>query len=79
MKTLLQSRVLMLIAALIVAPSTTNAQNIYGGLRGIVLDPGGAAIANVNVTLRDDATGTSRITASNTAGEYSFAQGTPAT
>lgn len=79
MKLFLQSRIPMLFAALMIAASPAAAQAIYGGLRGIILDPGGAAVANVNVTLRDEATGVTRTTVSNSLGEYSFAQLTPAT
>ena len=40
-----------------------HAQSYYGGVRGIVLDPNGGAIAAAKVTLTDEGTGTQRTTA----------------
>jgi hypothetical protein len=54
-------------------------QSFVGGVRGLVQDPGGAVIANANVSLRHDATGTMRTTVTNTQGEYVFSQVEPAT
>ncbi len=61
------------------AASLAAAQSFVGGVRGIVQDPGGAVIANANVTLRNDATGTVRTTVTNQQGEYVFSQVEPAT
>lgn len=63
----------------IIASSLISAQSFVGSVRGLIQDPAGAVIANANVTLRNDATGTSRTTVSNAAGEYVFSQIEPAT
>ena len=55
-----------------------NAQTFQGGVRGIVSDPGGAAIPNAKVTLIDEATSESRATLSNSIGEYTFTAVNPA-
>ena len=79
MKPFLSFRVFLLLASLLVVAPLLQPQTIYGGVRGTVHDPGGAVIANVNVTLRNEATGVTRTTVANNSGEYSFAQVTPAT
>ena len=73
------NRFLLLMTALVIAAVSALAQSYVGEVRGIVQDPGGAVIANANVTLRNDATGTVRTTVSNSAGEYVFPQVDPAT
>ncbi len=73
------NRFLLLVTALVIAAVSALAQSYVGEVRGIVQDPGGAVIANANVTLRNDATGTVRTTVSNSAGEYVFPQVDPAT
>src|SRR5579862_1690640 len=55
------------------------AQTFVGGVRGLILDPNGAAVPGVNVTLQNEATGTLRSTVSNGGGEYVFNQVDPAT
>jgi hypothetical protein len=56
-----------------------HAQTFQGGVRGIVTDQAGAAVADVKVTLIDQATGEQRATLSNGTGEYSFTAVDPAT
>src|SRR5215471_17690799 len=48
-------------------------------LRGVVTDPTGAVIPGASVTIKSDDTGTSRKTATDTQGEYSFLQIPPGT
>jgi hypothetical protein len=60
-------------------PSSLVGQNFQGGVRGIVSDPGGAAVPNVKVTLIDEATSEQRSTLSNGTGEYTFTAVNPAT
>ena len=55
------------------------AQNFQGGVRGIVSDPGGAAVPNAKVTLIDEATSEQRATLTNGTGEYTFTAVNPAT
>ncbi|MDE3168445.1 MAG: TonB-dependent receptor, partial [Acidobacteriota bacterium] len=55
------------------------AQSYLGGVRGSVVDPGGAAITTAKVSLTDEAGGGVRSTLSNSEGAYSFAQVVPAT
>jgi len=66
--------------ALIVG-STINlrAQTFQGGVRGMVSDPGGAAIPTVKVTLVNEDTSEQRATLSSEAGEYAFTAVDPAT
>jgi hypothetical protein len=54
-------------------------QSIYGGLRGIVTDAQGAAIAGAKIMMTDEATNLSRSILSTSNGEYNFASVTPAT
>jgi len=54
------------------------AQSTYGGLRGLVSDPGGAVIANARVTLTNTGTNDARSTLSSGTGEYVFSQVIPA-
>ncbi len=59
--------------------STLSAQNVVGGVRGLIQDPGGAIIAGANVTLTNQGTNVSRSTVSNAQGEYVFSQVEPGT
>jgi hypothetical protein len=59
--------------------ATLWAQTFQGGLRGIVEDPGGSAIAGAKVVLLNQATNVSRVTDSNAQGEYVFSSVDPAT
>ncbi|HYP05711.1 MAG TPA: TonB-dependent receptor, partial [Bryobacteraceae bacterium] len=55
------------------------AQSIYGGLRGIVTDGQGAAIAGAKIVMTDEATNLTRSILTTENGEYNFASVTPAT
>lgn len=55
------------------------AQTFQGSLRGRIIDPNGAAVASVRLTLTDEATALVRSTISNDSGEYAFPSLTPAT
>jgi len=55
------------------------AQNFQGGVRGIVSDPGGAAVPGAKVSLIDEATSEQRATLTNGVGEYTFTAVNPAT
>ena len=48
------------------------AQSIYGTLTGIVSDPSGAVLANANIVLRDENSGSQRDTKANNEGYYTF-------
>ena len=67
------------ISAAILLASACWGQSFLGGLRGVVQDPGGGAIADVKVTILDEAAGTTRSTLSSNDGSYSFSQVVPAT
>jgi carboxypeptidase family protein len=69
----------ILAVVLILVSPTVIAQTFVGGVRGLILDPNGAVVPGVNVTLQNEATGTLRNTISNGAGEYVFNQVEPAT
>jgi hypothetical protein len=72
------SRVVVLLAAF-VASVPVWAQTFQGGMRGKVADATGAVIGLAKITLTDEATGITRATVSNDAGEYSFTALNPAT
>lgn len=59
------------------AMSFANAQSTGGGILGRVLDSTGAAVAGVNVTLVNEATGASRSVQTNTTGDYIFVEVPP--
>jgi trimeric autotransporter adhesin len=67
------------LGALLFVCASAWAQSYLGGLRGSVVDPGGAAITNAKVTLMDEASGVERSTLSNSEGAYNFSQVVPAT
>ena len=64
--------VAVFMAVLLVWTSQVLAQSNLGSVRGIVMDPQGAAIASANITLTSESTKISRTTVSNGAGEYVF-------
>jgi hypothetical protein len=56
-----------------------SAQTNQGGVRGLIQDPGGAAVPAAKVTLVNQATGIARSTVASATGEYSFSSIDPAT
>ncbi len=75
----ISKRLLIACVFSILSLSLLEAQTFQGGVRGIVTDPGGAAVPNVKVTLVDEATTETRSTLSNAVGEYTFTAVDPAT
>jgi hypothetical protein len=73
------NRIVTVLSISIAAVSGLIAQTFQGGVRGIVTDPGGAAVPTAKVTLIDEAAGTERTTVSNAVGEYTFTSLDPAT
>ncbi|HML18594.1 MAG TPA: carboxypeptidase-like regulatory domain-containing protein, partial [Bryobacteraceae bacterium] len=63
----------------IVGSALISAQTFVGSIRGLILDPGGATVANANLTLKNEATGVVTTTVSNSVGQYVFAQLEPGT
>src|SRR5207245_11239612 len=55
------------------------AQSTGGRILGRVADPTGAVLANVKVTLANEATGISRDAQTNNSGDYGFVEVQPAT
>ncbi|GIU78353.1 MAG: hypothetical protein KatS3mg005_1591 [Bryobacteraceae bacterium] len=55
------------------------AQSFFGGLRGAVTDPGGAAVPLAKVSLIDESTGAERSTLTTQEGEFAFNQVVPST
>ena len=72
-------RLATILAGLSLLSGTLYSQSIYGGLRGLVTDPGGAVIANAKVTLVNAGTNDTRSSLSSPTGEYVFNQIIPAT
>src|SRR5438552_13788691 len=64
---------------LLAASAALRAQSYQGGIRGRVIDPGGAVLPVAKVTLIDEATSVQRATISNEAGEFVFNSVDPAT
>jgi len=66
--------IFMLSLWLIAGPSNElHAQNATtGGLTGVVIDPNGAVVKDVAVTLQDNAKGTTITSSTNAAGAYLF-------
>jgi hypothetical protein len=61
------------LGAFVLASTPVWGQSYLGGVRGSILDPGGAAITTAKVSLLDEASGTIRSTLSNSEGAYNFA------
>jgi len=68
---------LVCILSLVIATSTSFAQSFQGGIRGAVMDSGGALIPGVEVTLTNEGTNVSRSTVSNEVGQYVFSAVAP--
>ncbi len=62
----------LIVGLVLVLPIPCAAQRTTGTLRGQVLDPAGAAVANAQVTATNQQTGVSIKTATTTAGTYNF-------
>jgi hypothetical protein len=67
------------VAVALVLPSMLAGQGATGRIIGRVSDPTGAVLANVKVTLTNQATGVSRGAQTNDSGDYSFVNVTPGT
>ncbi len=70
-------RGILLALLLTIATGTTALAQIAADLRGRVLDPSGASVANARVELTQSATGIRETTASSSSGDYSFSHLSP--
>lgn len=70
---------LTVVCLCLVCSAISSAQTTSGRLLGRVADPAGAVLANVKVTLVNEATGISRDTLTNDNGDYGFVEVTPGT
>lgn len=61
----------------VIAPPLVHGQSIYGAVRGLVTDKGGAVVQDSIVTLTNEGTNAPRTTVTNSAGEYVFSQVVP--
>src|SRR5882724_7289934 len=68
---------LVLVALIFFLPSTLHAQIDTGSIVGVVKDPSGAVITGATVTLKNSATGVTRVVTTNQDGGYQFAAVTP--
>ena len=66
------SQCLTVLALCLICSTLVSAQGTSGRILGRVADASGAVLANVNVTLVNEATGVSRSVVSNEAGDYTF-------
>ena len=69
----LPQTVLLFLTILFLLPVVLNAQIDTGSIVGVVRDPSGAAIAGATVTLKNEATGVTRVVTTNEDGGYQFA------
>ena len=60
-------------------PAALEAQSYYGGVRGVVLDQNGGAVANAKVTLIDAGSNTQRAALTTSSGEFVFSEVIPGT
>src|SRR5713101_6950208 len=67
-----QSQWLIASLLLLLAAAPAYAQRITASIRGTVTDPTSAVVAGATVTVRNEATGLTRTTKTNSAGNYSF-------
>src|SRR5215471_8261565 len=72
------TRLFLRVATLVVIASSLSAQSIYGTLTGIVSDPSSAVVAGAKISLRNEASGDTRETLTNTDGYYTFVSVPPA-
>src|SRR2546423_10545481 len=68
------SRGLIVLSLCLVCSTLVLAQSTGGRILGRIADPSGAVLANVNVTLTNEATGVSSTTTTNGGGDYVFPQ-----
>lgn len=71
------TRLGMLAVFCAMAPGAAHAQSIYGAVRGLVTDKGGAVVQDAIVTLTNESTNAPRTAVTNSAGEYAFSQVNP--
>jgi len=62
------------LTATVLAPPAAQAQADLGSVNGTVTDTSGAVIANASIKVTNNATGATRVTVSNGAGDYAIAQ-----
>src|SRR5438552_19039362 len=67
-----QSQWLIASLLLLLTAAPAYAQRITASIRGTVTDPTSAVVAGATVTVRNEATGLTRTTKTNSAGNYSF-------
>ena len=65
------------ISAVAVSPIAAHAQADLGSISGVVTDASGAVIANATITVTNTATGASRVSTTNSKGEYTITQLNP--
>src|SRR5262249_20053830 len=73
-KTQWMSRCFILLTLCLIGTTLVTAQSTGGRILGRIADPSGAVLANVTVTLTNDATVVSSSTTTNGSGDYVFPQ-----
>src|SRR5580658_2626473 len=71
-KKLITGMLALLVVALMMAPSLIAQSLVSGDLTGTVTDPSGAVVPSATVTLKNNATGATRNTQTNSSGAYRF-------
>src|SRR5215471_11699678 len=77
-KSMVLTRLFLGILTFAILVSPMSAQSIYGTLTGIVSDPSSAVVAGAKISLRNEASGDTRETMTNTDGYYTFVSVPPA-
>jgi hypothetical protein len=73
-KAIWSSRWLTVLSLCLICSTLVSAQSTGGRILGRIADPSGAVLANVKVTLVNEATGVSNSTTTNGSGDYAFPQ-----
>src|SRR6266404_9836180 len=76
-KTIWMTRWLVILGLCLICSTLVSAQSTGGRILGRIADSSGAVLANVKITLTNEATGLSRETNSNASGDYSFVEVAP--
>jgi len=76
-KTIWMTRWLVILGLCLTCSTLVSAQSTGGRILGRIADSSGAVLANVKITLTNEATGLSRETNSNASGDYSFVEVAP--
>ena len=64
----------LMIALCLLTAQFALGDNVYGGIRGVITDPAGAAVPNITITATNTETGIATTTLSQSDGNFQFVQ-----